>query len=65
MHFIKNEHQIKFCFTYQYLGKKPPKISLYQEAGLFFFFSPVEYLQAYAFFVLAVGFLEMFFKGIS
>lgn len=48
----------------QYLGKNPNN-NLYQEAGPFLFFSLVEYLQACAFFVLALAFLEMFLKGIS
>lgn len=67
MHLIKNEHQIKFCFTYLSISgkKKNPDNNLRQEAGLFSLFSAVEYFQACPFFGFALGFWEMFLKGIS
>lgn len=49
MRLIKNEHQMKFCFTYQYLGKKKKKT---KNVGLPPSFLYVEYFQAEFFLVL-------------
>lgn len=49
MRLIKNEHQMKFCFTYQYLGEKKKKT---KNVGLPPSFLYVEYFQAEFFLLL-------------
>lgn len=58
-------NQVLFHLLINIWEKKNPDNNLRQEAGLFSLFSAVEYFQACPFFGFALGFWEMFLKGIS